>query len=296
MNESLDNRQSMDGELASDPKVAVTTATSSSCAGNITPIRPRPILASLSYSLDSGYEVSPICLASFRYGDSVPSQLDQSATSDSIAANNTVDEGLDVDDMEGFDEELISIDHHFTPINSSSSITNLNLAELRRQNQIGRQMEINNNDIFFPDLNSSNATDAASYSVFELDDEDEEDDDVFIDSYAESDQDEMDFEQHYKSSGSSASIRSSSPIPIPGAEERLKKPENFFSFSVPNGCRMPYYHKMAPPLVRPEVGRRAFRSLDFQSGMEITTTTSIADLNKSNESPQQPPLDRSNGK
>ncbi|OTF73262.1 hypothetical protein BLA29_003802 [Euroglyphus maynei] len=108
-----------------------------------------------------------------------------------MATNSTVQE-----DYEGIDDELISIDHHFTPIHSPavrnlsttqiidpSSLNHFsqqhaqrqqafNLAVQRRENRlVQNEMEINNNDSSYPNANQ--------YDIFSF--EDSSDDDVFLD-------------------------------------------------------------------------------------------------------------------
>lgn len=251
----IDSSSSSSTSASSKPSSVVCDSLAN--GGSTTPIRPRPILASQSYSFDSGYEVSPICLGTFRYEDSVTEQMNTMSIEEQLSDH--------YDSIEGFDEELISIGHHFTPISSPTGATDLiiNLAELRRQNQLDRQHEINNNDVNFPDLSLVDRT--HNSGVFLMDDDvDEDDDDVFFDS---DDEDLKDYTPDQTCVGSRSesctSVRSSTPIPIPKATPRFSEGNSLEQFSVPNGCRMPFYHRfaarMALPNILADVPRNTFR-------------------------------------
>lgn len=216
---SIDNLNST-GEVGGRARsCTVTSIDSSSSMGtfstsitgygsnNVTPIRPRPMLPS-SVSFDSGVEVSPFQLRQFRYGDSMVTngELNNSGSSVPMTADNRdndVSANMD-DSMEGEDEELISIDHHFTPISvpahSSSSYvgqtafssssqapcvfqfpTGNNLASERRANQINSNRlqqsysmadyhevvdELNNNDPNFANMYGPAAPAAPSAFAF----------------------------------------------------------------------------------------------------------------------------------
>nr|XP_046910724.1 probable cyclin-dependent serine/threonine-protein kinase DDB_G0292550 isoform X2 [Dermatophagoides farinae] len=166
--------------------MANTTSTS-------TPIRPRPILAS-AFSFDSGYEISPFSNYSFQFGtESIPNTILTNNNNNSIMATNRLLNPIVQEDYEGIDDELISIDQHFTPIHSPATVENMangqidsssslmnhfsqrqqafNLAIQRRENRlIQNEMEINNNDPNYPN---------AENQYFSFDDFG--DDEVFLD-------------------------------------------------------------------------------------------------------------------
>lgn len=242
----------------------------------VKPIRPQPLMP-MAFSYDSGFEVSPFFNYTFQYEDS-----------NSMLPADTEN---DDDDIEGFDEELISINHQFTPINTNHStpikpITNIsselssdtnnfqsafNLALLRRENIRLNQpqtetLEINNNDLDFPD----------QYELNDLDD------DVFHNPSSCPENDNVDIRahlynchrpscplkcenedlnsKHSSSTTSSGSGRSSEPIPIPKGRRLFNETADMLDssdcfsikdllFSLPEaGNRMPYYHPLAPPL------------------------------------------------
>ena len=111
--------QSIDSIMISTTTgMANTTSTS-------TPIRPRPILAS-AFSFDSGYEISPFSNYSFQFGtESVPNTILTNNNNNSIMATNRLLNPIVQEDYEGIDDELISIDQHFTPIHSPATVENM---------------------------------------------------------------------------------------------------------------------------------------------------------------------------
>lgn len=254
-----------------------------SYTSTVTPIRPRPVLPS-SYSFDSGFEVSPLLSRSFRFGDSVPYPVDHVVLPQTANDFNVNDND---DNIEGFDEELISIEQRFAPISipnctnnqpTAFPFTSANLASQRRNNRMSQQIsdDINNNDVSFPNQNQTQAPDEdMDLDMMFYDDED---DDVFY-----NEEDELveprswhiprptctlsesgpDFYPPESTSFSrvilpsegsiSSSRRSSTPIPIPGStsgsENDSDSIDGFDLASVPQPqTRMPYFHRMAPPL------------------------------------------------
>ncbi|KAH9415183.1 hypothetical protein DERP_006274 [Dermatophagoides pteronyssinus] len=164
-----------------------------------TSIRPRPISVS-AFSFDSGFEVSPFSNHSFPFGvESVPNIIltnninnnctSTATTTTAMATNTSMNPMIVQEDYEGIDDELISIDHHFTPIHSpavvnrNSSTTQMmnhftqrqqafNLAIQRQENRLVKnEMENNNN-------NDSNFPNAYQYDIFSF--EEVGDDDVFL--------------------------------------------------------------------------------------------------------------------
>lgn len=262
-----------------------------------TPIRPRPILASASYSFDSGFEVSPLHLRSFQYEDSINIQSTESSAS------------MNKNTMEDFDEELVSIEHHFQPIsvptNRSRSVFEppsafsfVNLADERQNNRMAmeessqhmNENEINNNDVFFPNnygtqMQANTNDNESILDMFPFDDDDNEeedgDDDVFFNEDDEANQvmDKQSLESRAwhiarpscivsqsESISSGSSRRSSTPIPIPGSDS-----ENVYEITPPPSVpqpqtHMPYYHRMAPSL-------NLVNAIDDDIGQQRPTTT-----------------------